>query len=80
MILKQNIHYTPLYLFLLCPQEGEETASQTSDELDLEVQEVMKTIKDGVLEDEEEEDDDHAEYYQAINQTVAKPQTEKKAD
>jgi hypothetical protein len=35
----------------------DETASQTSDELDLEVQEVMNTIKDGVLEDHDDEDE-----------------------
>ena len=62
-------------------QEGEETASQTSDELDLEVQEVMDTIKDGILEDEDDNEVTPVqEEEQPINQSASKPDPDKKYD
>ncbi|XP_023337235.1 transmembrane protein 120 homolog [Eurytemora carolleeae] len=61
-------------------QEGEETASQTSDELDLEVQEVMDTIKDGILEDEDDNEVTPAHQEQPINQSTDKPHPDKKYD
>ena len=80
IILSSHAKKEILCLIILYGQEGEETASQTSDELDLEVQEVMDTIKDGILEDEDDNEVTPAHEEQPINQSTDKPHPDKKYD